>query len=70
MTNLTPTCFEFGMPINLHGTEVQNKLGGSISKNVAKIATNWLKISRAATFCPSLGGHNLVIFYPFLTTPK
>ena len=51
MTNLTPTCFEFGMPINLHSTEVQNKLGGSISKNVAKIATNWLKISRAATFC-------------------
>ena len=34
---------------------------------MAKIATNWLKISCAATFGPSLGGHKLVIFYPFLT---
>ena len=65
MTNLTPICFEFGMPINLHSTEGQNKLRGRISKNVAKIATNWFKISRTATFGPSLGGHNLVIFIRF-----
>ena len=53
------------MPVNLYSTEGQNKLGGHISKNVAKIATNWLKISRAATFGPFLGGHNLVIFIRF-----
>ena len=34
---------------------------------MAKIATNWLKISRAATFGHSLGGHNLAIFHPILT---
>ena len=31
------------------------------------MATNWPKISRAATFGQSLGGHNLVIFHPILT---
>ena len=51
------------MPINLHSIDGQNKLRGRISKNVAKIATNWLKMSRAAAFGQSLGGHNLVIFY-------
>ena len=55
------------MPINLHSIDGQNKPGGRISKNVAKIATNWLKMSRAAAFGQSLGGHNLVIFYPILT---
>ena len=55
------------MPINLYSSDGHNKLGGRISKNVAKTATNWLKISRAATFGQSLGGHNLVIFYPILT---
>ena len=34
---------------------------------MAKIATNWLKMSRVATFGQSLGGHNLVIFHPILT---
>ena len=38
------------MPINIHSNDGQKKLGGRISKNVAKIATNWLKFSRAATF--------------------
>ena len=55
---------------NLYGKKGHNKLGGHISKNVAKIATNWLKISSTATFGQSLGGHNLAIFYPILTTPK
>ena len=55
------------MPINIHSNDGQNKLGGLISKNVAKIATNWLKISRAAAFGQSLGVHNLVIVYPILT---
>ena len=55
------------MPINIHSNDGQKKLGGRISKNVAKIATNWLKFSRAATFGQSLDGHNLVIFYPILT---
>ena len=60
------------MPLNLHSTDWQKKLGGHISKNVAKFATNWLKISCAATFGPSLAGHNLVIFIRFWrsTTPK
>ena len=49
------------MPANLYSNEGHNKLGGRISKNVAKIATNWLKINRAATFGQSLGGHNLAI---------
>ena len=49
------------MPLNLYINNGHDKLGGHISKNVAKIATNWLKISRAATF-----GH-LAIFYPILT---
>ena len=31
------------------------------------MATNWLKISRAATLGQSLDGHNLVIFHPILT---
>ena len=44
------------------GNKGHNKLGGHISKNVAKIATNWLKISRAATFGQSLGGHFLSDF--------
>ena len=52
---------------NLYSHKGHNKLGGHISKNVAKIATNWLKISRAATFGQSLGGHNLAISYPILT---
>ena len=52
---------------NLYSNKGHNKLGGHISKNVAKIATNWLKISRASTFGQSLGGHNLAIFYPILT---
>ena len=55
------------MPINLYSNNEHNKLRGHISKNVAKIATNWLKISHAATFGQSLGGHNLTIFYPILT---
>ena len=56
MTNLTLSCFYIGMPINLHSTEKQNKLGGRISKNVAKISTNWLKLAMR----PSLARHNLV----------
>ena len=52
---------------NIYCNKWHNKLGGHISKKVDKIATNWLKISRTATFGQSLGGHNLAIFYPILT---
>ena len=55
------------MPINLYSNHGHNNVGGHISKNVAKIANNCFKISRAATFGQSLGGHNLAIFYPILT---
>ena len=67
MANLSPINFKFGLPITLHSYDGQNKYYVSIFKNVAKIATNWLKMSRAATFGHSLGGHNLVIFHPILT---
>ena len=55
------------MPNNHYSNNGHNKLRGHISKNVAKIATNCLKISCAVTFGQSLGGHNLAIFYPILT---
>ena len=60
------------MPNNLQSNNGHNKLRAHISKNVAKIATNCLKSSRAATFGQSLGGHNLAIFIRFwrLITPK
>ena len=50
------------MPINLYSINWHNKVEGHILKNVAKIANNWFKISRAATFY-----HNLAIFFPILT---
>ena len=55
------------MPFNLYSNNGHNKVGGHISKNVAKIANNWFKISRAATFGQSLGGNNLAITWPILT---
>ena len=67
MAILSPIGLKIGLPITLHSYDGQNKYQVSIFKNVAKIATNWLKMSRAATFGQSLSGHNLVIFHPILT---
>ena len=61
---LSPIALKIGLPTTLDRNDGQNKLEVCISKNMAKMANKWLKISRAATFGQSLGGHNLVIFHP------
>ena len=64
---LSPIGLKFGLPITLDRNDGQNKLEGCISKNMAKMAKKWLKISRAATFGQSWDGHNLVILHPIWT---
>ena len=72
MANSSPICFWISMPHNLYSNDGHNKLRGHISKNVAKITTNCLKISRAAI----LANLWVAITWPFfirfwrLTTPK
>ena len=67
MTILSPIGLKIGLPITLDRNDGQNKLEGCISKNMAKMAKKWLKISRAATFGQSWDGHNLVILHPIWT---
>ena len=67
MAILSPIGLKIGLPITLDRIDGQNKLEGCISKNMAKMAKKWLKISRAATFGQSWDGHNLVILHPIWT---
>ena len=64
MAILSPIGLKIGLPTTIDGNDGQNKLEVCISKNMAKMANKRLKISRAATFGHSLGGHNLFIFHP------
>ena len=64
---LCPIGLKIGLPIILTSYDGQTKLKPCNSKNVANMPINWPKISRAATFGQSLGGHNFVIFHPILT---
>ena len=47
---LSPIALKIGLPTTLDRNDGQNKLEVCISKNMAKMANKWLKISRAATF--------------------
>ena len=67
MTILSSIGLYIGLPITLDRNDGQNKLEGCISKNMAKMAKKWHKISRAATFGQSWDGHNLVILHPIWT---
>ena len=49
-TFLSPIGLKIGLSIALDRNDGQNKLEDCISKNMAKMAKKWLKISRAATF--------------------
>ena len=49
---------KIGLPITLDRNDGQNKLEGCISKNVARMAKKWHKISREDTFGQSWDGHN------------
>ena len=50
MAILAPIDLKLGLPITLDSNDGKNELYLCISKNVAKVATKWLKISHAANF--------------------
>ena len=67
MAILSPIGLKIGLHTTLDRNDGQNKLEVYISKNMARMANKWLKISSAATFGQSLSGHNSTIFYPIWT---
>ena len=50
MAILAPIDLKLGLPITFDSNDGQNEMSLCILKNLAKVATKWLKISRAATF--------------------